>query len=105
MRIDLSTIITDLAGEAVKDGEKDLTLSTVCISALLTPEQGEQPATEKVSRFHLAEKVYDSGEQDLSVDDVALLKKLIGKLYPPLVVGRAFAVLDPPPPKAVKESA
>ncbi len=105
MKINLSTVITDLSGEAVKDGEKDLTLSTVCISALLMPDQQDQPAKEKVERFHLAEKVHAAGEQDLSVDDVALLKKLIGKLFPPLVVGRAFAVLDPPPPKAVKESA
>lgn len=99
MKIDLSTTILDLDKKPIKDGEKDFTLATACCNALLTPEQGETSGEEKVKRFRLAEKVYDGGEQELSVDDVALLKKLIGKIYPPLVVGRAFEILDPPPAK------
>lgn len=97
MKIDLSAPIKDLANDFIKDGDKDLVLSAICCSALLTPDpkEGEVSPEEKIKRFRLATKIYDGGLQDLSAEDVAMLKKLIGRAFPPLVVGRAFDILDP----------
>ncbi len=57
---------------------------------------------EKVRRAALAQRIYTSKEPlALKVEDVALIKKLVGKAYAPLVVMRAWSILDP---DSVKES-
>jgi len=49
-----------------------------------------------VKRFRLAEIAAKGGAQEMKVDDVALMKKLIGKAFAPLIVGRAFDIIEPP---------
>lgn len=97
MRIDFSTPIRDLKGEVIKDGNKDFTIGAVSCTALLNPYEDEKNigADDKVRRFQIALKATAGGEQELSVEEVAELKKLIGKFFAPLVVGRAFEILDP----------
>jgi hypothetical protein len=97
MKIDFSAVIKDLEGDAVKDGEKDATLGRVACAALLASYADEQnlPAEDKVKRFHLAEVAAKGGEQEMKIDDVALIKTLIGKAFAPLVVGRAYDIIEP----------
>ncbi len=98
MKIDFSAVIKDLDGDAVKDGEKDATLGRVACAALLASYADEQnlPAEEKVKRFRLAEIAAKAGQQEVKIDDVALIKKLIGKAFAPLVVARAYDIIEPP---------
>jgi len=95
MKVNLSTLVTDPRGVPVKDGNEDLTVGNVCASALLTPDGKDQEANEKVKRFKLAMRVVEGGEQDLSMEEIVLLKTLIGKHYAPLIVGRTYEVLEP----------
>ena len=39
------------------------------------------------------EKIYKK-EDDLSVEELALLKKLIGKAYTPLIVGQSWKIIE-----------
>jgi len=98
MKIDFSAVIKDLDGEAVKDGEKDATLGRVACTALLASYADEQnlAAEDKVKRFRLAEVAARGGEQEIKVDDVALIKTLIGKAFAPLIVARAYDIIEPP---------
>jgi hypothetical protein len=98
MKIDFSSVIKDLDGDAVKDGEKDTTLGRVACAALLASYADEQnlPAEDKVKRFRLAEVTSKGGEQEIKIDDVALIKKLIGKAFAPLIVARAYDIIEPP---------
>src|SRR5262245_40116210 len=98
MKIDFSAVIKDLDGEAVKDGEKDATLGRVACTALLASFADERnlPAEDKVRRFRLAEIAAKGGAREMKVEDVALMKKLIGKAFAPLVVGRAYDIIEPP---------
>jgi hypothetical protein len=98
MKIDFSSAIKDFDGDAVKDGDKDATLGRVACTALLASYADEQnlPAEDKVKRFRLAEIAAKDGAQEMKVDDVALMKKLIGKAFAPLIVGRAFDIIEPP---------
>ena len=98
MKIDFSAVIKDLAGEAVKDGDKDATLGRVACTALLASYADEQnlAAEDKVKRFRLAEIAAKGGEREVKVEDVALIKQLIGKAFAPLVVGRAYDIIEPP---------
>jgi hypothetical protein len=99
MKIDFSAVIKDLDGEAVKDGDKDATLGRVACSALLASYAAEQnlAAEDKVRRFRLAETAAKGGEQEIKVEDVALIKQLIGKMFAPLIVARAYDLIEPPP--------
>jgi hypothetical protein len=53
-------------------------------------------AEEKVKRFRLAEIAAKGGEREVKVEDAALIKALIGKAFAPLVVGRAYDIIEPP---------
>ena len=96
MKIDFSAAIKDLDGDAVKDGDKDATLGRVACTALLASYADEQnlPAEDKIKRFRQAETAAKGGAQEVRVEDVALIKTLIGKAFAPLIVGRAFDIID-----------
>lgn len=99
MKVDFNSVIKDLKGEPVKDGDRDFTLAAVACNALLMPYPDEQSLSgaDKFRRYKLADKITSANGQgvDLSVEEIADLKKLIGKGYGPLVVGRAYEILDP----------
>ena len=104
--VDFSSHIRDLDVKPVPSCAADtakchapLTLSHVSEMALLSPaDSREQPsADEKAKRFELAVKLHAGGKLSLTVEDAALLKRLIGAAYAPLVVGRANEILDPSP--------
>jgi hypothetical protein len=98
MKIDFSAVIKDLDGGAVKDGDYDATLGRVACTALLASYADEQnlPAEDKVRRFRLAEIAAKGGEREVKVEDVALIKTLTGKAFAPLVVARAYDIIEPP---------
>jgi hypothetical protein len=98
MKIDFSAAIKDFDGDAVKDGDKEATLGRVACTALLASYADEQnlSAEDKVKRFRLAEIAAKGGAQEVKVDDVALMKKLIGKAFAPLIGGRAYDLIEPP---------
>jgi hypothetical protein len=113
---DFKSEILDTAGKAVPmcdrpnapECQKPLTLGVVVSTALLTPFPDESDprsgATlapdQKVRRAILALRVQDAGELSLPAEDVALAKQVVGKAYPPLIVYRAWSLLDPASVKA-----
>lgn len=83
--------------------KKDLTLREVMTNAILSPPQNQQnpreqiEGAEKARRYYLAMEIHKSKKQiELNVDDIKLIKDEIGRVYPPLIVGQAFEILDPP---------
>jgi len=75
--------------------ERAITLLSVCTDALLAQYPDERlQGTEKARRYRLALRLSE-GEVDLKVEDVALLKDLVGKSFGPLVVGQVWDILDP----------
>lgn len=50
---------------------------------------------EKFKRWQLAARISGAKSIDLSAEETALLKKLVGKAYAVEVVGPAFILLDP----------
>lgn len=101
MRLDFSTTLLGLDGKPLKEGDKEVRLGEFCATALLTPYQDEKELSgdEKVKRFKIAEKIYNGGEQDLTIEEAALLKKLVAKAFAPLIVGRIYGLLESEPAK------
>lgn len=101
--VDFSTKMTQLDGSPFLDGtgkpdEKQPTLGAIAINALLAayPDEKELAPEEKVKRFVLAEKIQNHmKDAQLSADEIVLVKKLVGKGYPTVVVGEAWRLLDP----------
>jgi hypothetical protein len=91
MQIDLSSDLLDLDGNGVGK-----TLSSFVVDALMAPTKGDETlsGTQKLEMFALAQKIHGS-HKSISVQaaDIMLIKDRVGKLYPPLVVGRIYAAL------------
>ena len=98
MKLNLEYNLHDIYGVEMKDDKgASLPLKRYVIDALLTPYQDEQnlPGEDKIKRYELAKAVSQPGEVEMKVEDVALVKKLTGKLFTPLVIGQIWPLLDP----------
>lgn len=98
--VDFSTVITDLNGLPMNDGspeKKVFTLGDAAVQALVTPYPDEPnvSATEKFRRAELASRIKNKPDTLMSVGETDLVKQLIGKAYSPIVVFRAWPLLDP----------
>ena len=105
MLIDFRKPIKDLAEQPITETEAgpdgkpkivNLTLSRVAVNAVLgsLPEDREISGEQKLKRFLLAQKILNA-EVELELEDVKLIKDRVGKVFGPLIVGRAFLLLDP----------
>lgn len=100
MKINFSAILLDLHDKPLMQpvatpGEipsTPATLAWVSSEALLRATE-EKDGQRKYKLYALAMKVGAGGDVDLKAEDIALLKKLIGEQFAPLVVGRAFDLL------------
>lgn len=86
--------------------ENVATLGAVCIGALMGVYADEQALSgdDKFKRYKLAERISAGGEQDVSAEEIALLKKLIGKNWPPAVLGPAYEALEQDPAEQATEA-
>ena len=91
-----------------KQVQKDLTLRAVMTNALLTEQLqacqfcGRSGVSERISgeekarRCYLSTEIYRAKDEvDIDREDVKLVKEQIGKVYPSLIVGQAWRMLEP----------
>ncbi len=99
MKIDFSQPIPALDGGVRKDGDKPYLLRDACVLALDRADADDKrpDGTEKSKRGHLAMHIYGSQEPlRLSVEDVALIKRLVGKVFnSAILVAQIEDMLDP----------
>src|SRR3974377_2583554 len=88
MKLDFGKILVGLEGKPIRFNDRDATLGLIAVEELCAAYPDEQNLTgeEKYKRAVLAELAYECNGADVSVEDVTLIKKLIGKAYAPLVV-------------------
>lgn len=102
MNVNFTQTITDLDGQPIPESETAaLTLRSVAVNALLTtfPMPNGQPEMQsgdmKVRLAALAQDIHrNPAEVALTIEDAALLKERIGRAYAPLVVMRAWHMLE-----------
>ena len=110
MIYDLSHPITDRTGRGVADASGPVTLATAIISALdnVTPANERTAGVEKMRRYRLGCRILsDPVRVDLTLEEAALCKSLVGEGYGPLIVGQVWSALEgqpgnvpPDPPSA-----
>lgn len=113
MKIDVTQNLLDLNGREMfvirqacptcgrpKEEPYLRTLRNTCTDALNEDYLDEQrsggvPSDEKFRRHCLAMKIHNNDEPELAVEELALLKKVVAKMFPPRIMGPAWMLLDP----------
>lgn len=109
MKINFKQPVVSIEGEALKNGETPIDLGWCSVQALMAlyNDERELQGEEKLKRYQLASKIQKSKETDgadLTVEEVAKLKTLIGKHFSASVVGPCWEMLEKPTElKVVKE--
>lgn len=99
MKIKLESIIKDLDDKPVLKNKDEsgepMTLKDVILTALMTPleQDKELDGNQKAGLFSLALSI-KTGADELTAEDIALVKSRIGKLYTQIIVGRAFELIE-----------
>lgn len=98
MKVDFNIPLNQLNGEPLVNAKNGaaITLREISVEALLAMYNDETalPPSEKVTRYDIAEKISKSnGHADLTPEELTEVRKLVGKLYSPLIVGQAYRLL------------
>ena len=91
--------ILQLDGTSVKNEKgEDLTGTMAVTAALLAnfPDEQNLGGEDRLKRFILAQRVHEAGalDTDVTVENLELIKRLVGKAYQTLVVGRVYVALE-----------
>lgn len=98
MKIDFNTALRDMDGKVlVAEDGKEATLKGAAINALLGVFQDESTLSgeDKLKRWEIAVKVKGSDlTTEFSIEELVVIKKMIGKAYAPMIVGQAWKLLE-----------
>ncbi|HDR9497585.1 TPA: hypothetical protein QDC06_000787 [Burkholderia cepacia] len=98
MKLNFDIAINDENGTpaSIPGGDgRIFTLGTAACQALLNgPVDDKGDGSEKHARYRLWKSIQEGGTVELSVDDVAKVKRLIGAAFGPLVVGQCWDLLE-----------
>jgi hypothetical protein len=101
MQRDFGIILMNLEGNQLEDQPgRAFRLADACVNALLfnhTDEQGLS-GEEKLKRFQLAKRIQQAktieGTTEVTAEEISLIKKLVAKLYGPVVLGPTYEALE-----------
>lgn len=98
MKIVFSAALCTLAGAQMmmsSEDETPATLGLVCIQAVLThlPDDPKTPGL-SAKLFGLAIRLNGADEVEIDAADVDLLKRRLESIFPPLIVGQAWNLLE-----------
>jgi len=96
MKIDISQKMKDINDKDIINPQNNqaMTLKSIAIEALLFPKE-KDTEKEKYDKYDLYKKLKEvKKEVDLKVEEVAKIKKLIGEVKPPLIMGQAWDMLE-----------
>jgi hypothetical protein len=96
MKIKINETLKGIDGVEILKGDKGhaLTLKDICVNSVLTPIQ-EDDDRKKFEKYEIFKKVRDAKDfVELTVEEIALTKKAIGKIQPPLIMGQCYEMLE-----------
>lgn len=98
MKINVNQNLKAMNGETLMDNDGkgnavEAILKTAIVNALLSPVQ-QETGIDKVKKYELAKRIYESDEIDLKAEEITLIKNRIGELFSPIIVGQVFEMLE-----------
>ena len=99
MQLKTGTVITGLNHTPLlmEDGKTQFTVREVCVRALANDwsSKGDRPTgDDKFKRGKLAQRVWDEEVVELTAEDAALLKLLVGYGFTPVAIAFLYPLLD-----------
>ena len=99
MKVAINTQVKDFNGAVVEGSDKKpLEVKALVVSALTVLDQKEADLAgdERYQLYKLALKISDCKDDtiNLTSDEIVIIKRRVGKMYMPLIVGRVFDVLE-----------
>lgn len=96
MKIEINQVLKNLDGSPRFHDGNELTLKFVMIEALTLPlSHAQLSGIEKVRRATIATEIFKAeNEIDLKMEDVVMIKDLIGVHFIPLIVKEAWEILN-----------
>lgn len=93
MKVNVAKELKTFDGVAMRnEANETITLKSLLVNALLTPEQKDDGIT-KVMKYELAKIIHGSAEVDFDEKQIVMLKEVCGKMYGPLAVGQIYEAL------------
>lgn len=93
--MNLNTKLTTLDGQDFSDGATVKSVALMALQAALTGDE-QIGAVGKAKLYQLSLKVHGAGDEvGLTAEDIASIKARVAVLFPSLIVGRVFEVIDP----------
>jgi hypothetical protein len=95
MKIKLNQQLVGINGKSIPtENNSFLTLKDICTTSILAPIEGDGEK-EKFGKWEIYKKIRDSkSETDLTIDDLATIKRCIAKFQPPLILGQCFELIE-----------
>lgn len=96
MSIDVDQVLKSFTGAPLRHGEGDAKFRDVVCAALSTDIERTE-GVEKYKRYQIMQKLSEAKEPiNLTTEERTLIKAHIGKVLPPMFVGRIYDIIDPP---------
>lgn len=95
MRFNFEQTLKNFEGQEVKNERNEVvTLKSACLNSVLAtfPDEKSITGEEKLKRYNLAKKI--SKNEDITIEEIAMTKTLVGKAANPLLVGIIYEILE-----------
>ena len=77
------------------EDEKVFTIKEAVTQALIiAKEEGKVDGEASYKRYKLANKLFAGGEQELTPEELVLIKRMVALVYSPLVIGQVYDWAD-----------
>jgi hypothetical protein len=101
MKIKINQKLQDSEGnEIIMPGKPAMTLKDVIVSSVLQPKEQETQEV-KYEKYALFKRIKEAKIEadstiilDIKIEELSLIKKAIGELQPPLIMGQCFDLLE-----------
>lgn len=99
MVIDVSSLITDFNGDSLKlrDDEDTIAIDLrMVIDKALLESTDSEGGIDAYTRYEIVKKMHKNNNDKVSftVEELAIIKSYIPKFWKPMIVGRAFDLLE-----------
>lgn len=99
MKVNFDYVFRQISGEEIPNPNKTsehFTLRLAAVNALVAANPKEQiSGDEKVKRYLLATRIFSGDDElELTAEEAALVKKVIGDGFGAVIVGQAWGLLD-----------
>lgn len=93
MNVKVNTELKTLEGAVLLENEKTVLLKAIIVNALLFPIEDEEGKI-KAKKYALAVKTEGASDMcEYDLEDIVLIKELIGKFFTTLIVGQCYELL------------